>query len=172
MGTSLAGSKFYSKWSEKLPDGTRACLHNFIHRPLKEMTIEGIYLGKCCDMDEPSPDQHEQVLDDDSEPEDDYPDPYDDETDPVDGWFDDDQRVNYELLSSSQSHPKIKDHLESLGNRAVVLEPRTRKEQDRELVMTMKLWTRLLLTAPSVTKAPACHHSIVQQLLRVISSSS
>ncbi|CAB4284777.1 unnamed protein product [Prunus armeniaca] len=89
--------KMVREWSEKLPDGTQACLHNCIHRPLKEMTVEGIYLGKRCDIDEPSPDQHEQLLDDDLEPEDDYPDPYDDEPDPVDGWFDDDQRVDHEL---------------------------------------------------------------------------
>ncbi|CAB4315198.1 unnamed protein product [Prunus armeniaca] len=84
-------------------------------------------------------------------------------------------------IISSQSHPKRKDHLESLGNRAVALEPeyelgqennRKGKKQDRELVMTMKLWTRVLLTAYSLAKAPACHHSIVQQLLRVTSSFS
>ncbi|CAL2268438.1 unnamed protein product [Prunus armeniaca] len=38
--------KMVREWSEKLPDGTQACLHNCIHRPLKEMTVEGIYLGK------------------------------------------------------------------------------------------------------------------------------
>ncbi|KAI5325914.1 hypothetical protein L3X38_034988 [Prunus dulcis] len=107
MGTSLAVSTFYSKWSEKLPDGTRACLHNFIHRPLKEMT----------------PDQHEQVLDDDSKPEDDYPDPYDDEPDLVDGWFDDDQcRLSGHRQTIHQLD--LAHHHMDLDNRPLVLNHR------------------------------------------------
>ncbi|KAH0995256.1 hypothetical protein GBA52_019120 [Prunus armeniaca] len=106
----------FKTWSEKLPDGTRACRHNFSrHQTLEEITVEGIYLAKRSDIDEPSPDQHEQVLDDDSEPDDDYPDPYDDEPDPDpddepdpdDGWFEDDGRHDHELLSFYQDEIRV-----------------------------------------------------------------
>ncbi|BBH06291.1 hypothetical protein Prudu_017894 [Prunus dulcis] len=83
----------------------------------------GTSLAGSTDIDEFSPDQHEQVLDDDSKPEDDYPDPYDDEPDPVDGWFDDDQcRLSGHRQTIHQLD--LAHHHMDLDNRPLVLNHR------------------------------------------------
>ncbi|XP_034222400.1 uncharacterized protein LOC117632896 isoform X1 [Prunus dulcis] len=101
----------------RLLDGTRVCLHRFIRQPLEEMTVEGIYLAEGSDIVEPSLDQHEQVLDDDLDPEDDdypendYPNP-----DPDDGWFEDDGRRDHELLSFYQDEMGVVLLIPGLNN--------------------------------------------------------
>ncbi|PQQ12684.1 hypothetical protein Pyn_05827 [Prunus yedoensis var. nudiflora] len=65
---------------------------------LCKFQIANTILYDSSDIVEPSLDQHKQVFDDDSDPEDNDLDLDDDDIDLEDGLFDDDQRVDHELM--------------------------------------------------------------------------